>query len=196
MRKLLLLSLIFSSLTLARAPGKAAKGGGRAAPAEPGYQISADRKVTFRLRAPQATTVTVSGDFATGAQNMTKGPDGNWTATFGPLRPAIYNYRFTVDGLATNEAIGRLSGREPLQARIGISSGLVVVGDLIGEGAAQERGVVGETPNLAARLQALAAPGTLVVADTTPGRSAASLSSMISGRNRWPASPRRSPPGA
>jgi predicted ATPase len=51
--------------------------------------------------------------------------------------------------------------------RIGIATGLVVVGDLIGAGAAQERGVVGETPNLAARLQALARPGTLVIADST-----------------------------
>ena len=51
--------------------------------------------------------------------------------------------------------------------RLGIATGLVVVGDLIGEGAAQERGVVGETPNLAARLQALAAPDTLVIADGT-----------------------------
>ena len=47
--------------------------------------------------------------------------------------------------------------------RLGIATGLAVVGDLIGEGAAQERGVVGETPNLAARLQALAAPNTLVI---------------------------------
>jgi class 3 adenylate cyclase len=51
--------------------------------------------------------------------------------------------------------------------RLGIASGLVVVGDLIGAGAAQERGVVGETPNRAARLQALAAPGTLVIAEST-----------------------------
>jgi hypothetical protein len=51
--------------------------------------------------------------------------------------------------------------------RIGIAMGLVVVGDLIGEGAAQERGVVGETPHLAARLQALAAPSSLVAADAT-----------------------------
>jgi len=51
--------------------------------------------------------------------------------------------------------------------RIAIATGLVVVGDLIGAGAAQERGVVGETPNLAARLQALARPGTLLVADST-----------------------------
>src|SRR5438876_8694195 len=54
-----------------------------------------------------------------------------------------------------------------MQARIGVATGLVVVGDLIGAGAAQEHGVVGETPNLAARLQALAQPGTLVTADST-----------------------------
>ena len=51
--------------------------------------------------------------------------------------------------------------------RLGIATGLAVVGDLIGEGAAQERGVVGETPNLAARLQGLAAPNTLVIAEAT-----------------------------
>jgi len=70
-------------------------------------------------------------------------------------------------GLAVIDAVGRLSTPEPLNARIGIATGLVVVGDLIGAGAAQERGVVGETPNLAARLQALARPSTLVVADGT-----------------------------
>src|SRR6516225_1855245 len=70
-------------------------------------------------------------------------------------------------GLAVIDAVGRLATQEPLNVRIGIASGLVVVGDLIGAGAAQERDVVGETPNLAARLQALARPGTLVVADST-----------------------------
>jgi class 3 adenylate cyclase/predicted ATPase len=70
-------------------------------------------------------------------------------------------------GLATIEAVGQLATQEPLNLRIGIATGLVVVGDLIGAGAAQERGVVGETPNLAARLQALARPGTLVVANST-----------------------------
>jgi hypothetical protein len=54
-----------------------------------------------------------------------------------------------------------------LNVRLGVASGLLVVGDLIGSGAAQERGVVGETPNLAARLQALARPGTLVIAEST-----------------------------
>jgi class 3 adenylate cyclase len=70
-------------------------------------------------------------------------------------------------GLAAIEAVGQLETPEPLKVRVGIASGLVVVGDLIGAGAAQERGVVGETPNLAARLQALAQPGTLVIADST-----------------------------
>ena len=54
-----------------------------------------------------------------------------------------------------------------LAVRVGIATGLVVVGDLIGEGASQEQAVVGETPNLAARLQALAEPGTVVVAAST-----------------------------
>ena len=54
-----------------------------------------------------------------------------------------------------------------LQARVGIATGLVVVGDLIGEGSAQEQSVVGETPNLAARLQALAEPDAVVIAAGT-----------------------------
>jgi len=69
--------------------------------------------------------------------------------------------------LAVIEAVGRLAAREDLRVRLGIATGLAVVGDLIGEGAAQERGVVGETPNLAARLQALATPNTLVIAEAT-----------------------------
>jgi Adenylate and Guanylate cyclase catalytic domain len=55
----------------------------------------------------------------------------------------------------------------PLQVRVGIATGLVVVGDLIGEGDAQERGVVGDTPNLAARLQGIAEPNMVVIADST-----------------------------
>src|SRR5215472_6419296 len=70
-------------------------------------------------------------------------------------------------GLAVVAAVGRLPAREDLRVRLGVATGLAVVGDLIGEGAAQERGVVGETPNLAARLQAMAAPNTLVIADAT-----------------------------
>src|SRR5262252_1215798 len=70
-------------------------------------------------------------------------------------------------GLALAEAVGRVRAQEPLQVRIGIATGLVVVGDLVGSGEAQERGVVGETPNLAARLQGIAAPNMVVIADGT-----------------------------
>ena len=70
-------------------------------------------------------------------------------------------------GLAAIDAVGGLATLERLKVRLGIASGLVVVGDLIGAGASQERGVVGETPNLAARLQGLARPDTLIIADST-----------------------------
>ena len=56
---------------------------------------------------------------------------------------------------------------ESISARVGIATGLVVVGDLIGKGAVQEEAVIGETPNIAARLQALAAPGQIVIAEST-----------------------------
>jgi class 3 adenylate cyclase len=66
-------------------------------------------------------------------------------------------------GLALVEGISEVKAPEPLQVRIGLATGLVVVGDLIGTGAAQEQAVVGETPNLAARLQSLAEPGTVLI---------------------------------
>ena len=74
-------------------------------------------------------------------------------------------------GLGLVEAMPKLATNagSPLQVRIGIATGLVVVGDLIGAGAAQEQAVVGETPNLAARLQALAEPGAVVIAAATRG---------------------------
>jgi class 3 adenylate cyclase len=70
-------------------------------------------------------------------------------------------------GLAIVAAVARLDLPQRLQVRLGIATGLAVVGDLIGAGAAQEQAVVGETPNLAARLQALAAPDGIVIADAT-----------------------------
>jgi len=72
-------------------------------------------------------------------------------------------------GLDLVDAVPKLATNagSPLQVRVGIATGLVVVGDLIGAGAAQEQTVVGETPNLAARLQALAEPGAVVIAAAT-----------------------------
>jgi class 3 adenylate cyclase/predicted ATPase len=70
-------------------------------------------------------------------------------------------------GLELIAAIGGLDTRTSLQTRVGIATGLVVVGDLIGSGEAQERGIIGGTPNLAARLQGIAEPNTVVIADDT-----------------------------
>jgi class 3 adenylate cyclase/predicted ATPase len=71
-------------------------------------------------------------------------------------------------GLAVVEGVRLLETREPLRVRLGIATGLVVVGDLMGSGASSDDNeVLGETPNLAARLQALAEPNTIVIADAT-----------------------------
>jgi class 3 adenylate cyclase len=71
-------------------------------------------------------------------------------------------------GLGAIDAVRRLDVNSvKLQTRVGIATGLVVVGDLIGEGSAQEQSVVGETPNLAARLQTLAGPDTVVISAST-----------------------------
>jgi class 3 adenylate cyclase len=70
-------------------------------------------------------------------------------------------------GLELIQAVSGLNSSAPLQTRVGIATGLVVVGDLIGSGSAQEQAVVGETPNLAARLQGIAEPNTVVVAEST-----------------------------
>jgi class 3 adenylate cyclase len=70
-------------------------------------------------------------------------------------------------GLELVAAVGGLKTHAPLQTRVGIATGLVVVGDLIGSGASQEQTIVGETPNLAARLQGSAAPNAVVIAEST-----------------------------
>ncbi len=71
--------------------------------------------------------------------------------------------------LAIVEAVPRLvtAAGSSLQVRVGIATGVVVVGDLIGSGGAREPGIVGETPNLAARLQSLAEPNTVIIAEGT-----------------------------
>jgi len=72
-------------------------------------------------------------------------------------------------GLDLTRSAAKLCGADgtSLEVRVGIATGLVMVGDLIGEGAAQEQAVVGDTPNLAARLQGLATPGTVVIGSST-----------------------------
>jgi class 3 adenylate cyclase len=70
-------------------------------------------------------------------------------------------------GLELIAAVGGLKTRASLQTRVGIATGLVVVGDLMDSGSATERGIVGETPNLAARLQGIAQPNMVVIAEST-----------------------------
>ena len=70
-------------------------------------------------------------------------------------------------GLELITAVSDLETHAALQTRVGIATGLVVVGDLIGSGASQEQAIVGETPNLAARLQAVAKPNSVVIAEST-----------------------------
>src|SRR5579863_298431 len=71
--------------------------------------------------------------------------------------------------LATIDTVRRIERPDgvPLQTRVGIATGVVVVGDIIGIGAAREESIVGETPNLAARLQTLAEPNTVLVSEAT-----------------------------
>src|SRR5262245_29482931 len=64
-------------------------------------EVQPDRRVTFRLRAPEAKQVTVSGEWGGGARTMTRDEGGTWTVTVGPLEPEIYGYSFNVDGFQT-----------------------------------------------------------------------------------------------
>ena len=70
-------------------------------------------------------------------------------------------------GLELVAAVSDLKTHAPLQTRVGIATGLVVVGDLFGSGASQEQAIVGETPNLAARMQDIAEPNSVVIAEST-----------------------------
>src|ERR1700751_5993920 len=70
-------------------------------------------------------------------------------------------------GLELVAAVGGMKTHAPLQTRVGIATGLVVVGDLIGSGASQEQAIVGDTPNLAARLQGVPEPNAVVIAEST-----------------------------
>ncbi len=98
------------------APAGAAAPGGRGGrgmtPQPPSYEVQADHTVLFRLRAPNATSVKLNGDFLTAppaepgqpprsaARDMAKDENGVWTITVGPLHPAVYNYTFNVDGVS------------------------------------------------------------------------------------------------
>jgi class 3 adenylate cyclase len=98
-------------------------------------------------------------------------------------------------GLALVDAVASLVTTEPLQVRLGVATGLVVVGDIVGSGEAQERGIVGETPNLAARLQGIAEPNQVVIAESTRRLLANCSSCRTSGLETLRASLDRYTPG-
>lgn len=64
-------------------------------------EVGADRSVTFRVRAPQASEVTLTGEFMRGSKALQKSDGGVWSVTVGPLEPEIYYYNFTIDGVKT-----------------------------------------------------------------------------------------------
>jgi len=98
-------------------------------------------------------------------------------------------------GLAVIDAVGRLPAREDLRVRLGIATGLAVVGDLIGEGAAQERGVVGETPTSPPDCRAWPPRTRWLLAMRRAGRSAGFSIWKTSGRKRSPVLASRNRPG-
>jgi enterochelin esterase-like enzyme len=68
-------------------------------------EVHADRTVTFRIAAPKATEVTLTGDWVDGAQKLTNADDGVWSVTLGPMPPSTYIYTFNVDGVLTVDPI-------------------------------------------------------------------------------------------
>ena len=64
-------------------------------------EVAADRRVTFRLAAPKASEVVLTGEFMTGSKAFQKDEKGLWTLTVGPMEPEIYNYNFAIDGVRT-----------------------------------------------------------------------------------------------
>jgi class 3 adenylate cyclase len=98
-------------------------------------------------------------------------------------------------GLELVAAVHGLKANAPLRTRVGIATGLVVVGDLIGSGASQEQAIVGETPNLAARLQGIAEPNRVIIADVLESFSAICSTLRTLGPGSLKASPGRFAPG-
>ena len=82
-------------------------------------EVHPDGRVTFRIRAPRASKVEVSGDWKPGQlEEMTKDADGVWSTTLGPFEPSIYIYAFTLDGLAIADPV---NPRVKLRARTSAS---------------------------------------------------------------------------
>ncbi len=135
---ILMAALLWSATTLGQAgggapaapAGQAGRGGGRGpqGPQVVSPQVNADRTVTLRVLAPKATEITVTGEILNGSdpKPMTKGEDGIWSATLGPVPPDVYTYAFNIDGVNTTDP------RNPwvkLVSATGLASQVEVPGD-------------------------------------------------------------------
>src|SRR2546421_4983540 len=130
-----LLALVLVCLTASaqtpQPPGAQPLGGGRGCPQGPPVvspEVNRDRTITVRVYAPKATEIRITGEILNGAQpvTMTKGEDGIWSATLGPLPPDIYTYAFNIDGVSTPDP------RNPwlkLVAGTGLTTQVEVPGD-------------------------------------------------------------------
>lgn len=100
MKPTLILSLIFASIiaSFAADPAPPARNPQRPAPTR-SPEVASDRQVTFRLRAPKATTVAVNGQWPNGSAPMTRGSNDVWSVTVGPIEPGVWEYSFRVDEL-------------------------------------------------------------------------------------------------
>jgi hypothetical protein len=113
MKKMSLAAFAITTLLAAQTPpppgtpgfpsGPGGLGGRGGAPQKSTYVVHPDRTVTFELRAPDATSVELSGDFVQGSQDMKKAVNGTWSVNVGPIKRAVYNYQFTIDGVGNVE---------------------------------------------------------------------------------------------
>lgn len=112
-------------------------------------EIQEDRKVTFRFRAPNAKEVTVAGQGISGKVPLTKGDNGDWSATVGPIDPGVYEYSFTVDGVQmidpSNSAIK--PQRQPRTSILHIASKMPSVWDFqdVPHGTVHQHGYLSKT---------------------------------------------------
>ncbi len=100
---IMLTVLVVPGATLCRAQAPAASVPGRPAfmPPVKSPDVAPDGRVTFRLRAPEVTEVSITGEFMRGSRSMAKDQAGVWTFTTEPLPPEIYGYNFNIDGVKT-----------------------------------------------------------------------------------------------
>ena len=77
-------------------------------------EVHADHTVTFRVRAPKAAEVSVSGEWPGGSRALKKGADDVWSVTIGPLEPDVYGYTFSIDGFRALDPVN--SGVKPMRS--------------------------------------------------------------------------------